>query len=134
MAAGGLPDLIAVTRRGNTEPVGNEATQNWDRPGTIASAIEAGALDDDLRPIAAAIEARWAELARLRVGRALQNITVGTRVAIGSEAQPKYLRGMTGEVHEIDGNTVVVCLGAPVGKFKSGHVRCPAELLVPLKT
>jgi hypothetical protein len=66
--------------------------------------------------------------------RALQNITVGTRVAIGSEAQPKYLRGMTGEVHEIDGNTVVVCLGAPVGKFKSGHVRCPAELLVPLKT
>jgi hypothetical protein len=55
-------------------------------------------------------------------------------VAIGAEAQPKYLRGMTGKVHEIDGEVVVVCLGAPVGKFKSGHVRCPAELLVPLVT
>jgi len=114
--------------------VGNQAPHNWDKPGDVAQAIEAGALDDGLRAIAAAIEARWAELARLRVGRALQDITVGMRVAVGSEAQPKYLRGMTGEVHEIDGGVVVVCLGAPTGKFKSGHVRCPAELLVTIET
>jgi hypothetical protein len=114
--------------------VGDEGTQNWGEPGTVALAIEAGALDDELPAIAAAINARWAELARLRVEHALKHITVGARVTIGAEAQPKYLRGLTGEVHEIDGEVAVVCLGAPIGKFKSGHVRCPAELLVPLKT
>jgi hypothetical protein len=114
--------------------VGEQGPRNWGEPGAVARAIEAGALDDELPAIAAAINARWAEHARLRVERALKHITVGTRVAIGAEAQPKYLRGMTGEVHEIDGEVAVICLGAPVGKFKSGHVRCPAELLVPLET
>jgi hypothetical protein len=59
---------------------------------------------------------------------------VGGRVTIGATAQPKYLRGQTGEVHEIDGDMAVVCLDTPVGRFTSGHVRCPVELLVPAGT
>ena len=106
----------------------------WAEPGAVTQAIEAGALDDELTAIAGALNARWAEQARQRVELALQNITIGTRVAIGADAQPKYLRGITGEVHEVDGEVAVVCLGTPIGKFKSGHVRCPVELLIPLGT
>ena len=114
--------------------MGEERHQKWAEPGAVTQAIEAGALDAELTASAGALNARWEEQARQRVERALEHITVGTRVAIGAEAQPKYLRGMTGEVHEIDGGVAVVCLGAPIGKFKSGHVRCPAELLIPLGT
>lgn len=101
---------------------------------STAARIEAGELDDELHAIADALNARFALLARLRTERALARIKVGSRVIIGADAQPKYLRGMTGEVHDIDGDVVVVCLGGAVGKFKSGHVRCPAELLIPLST
>ena len=101
---------------------------------TIAAAIEAGHLGDELRSIANALNDRFAVLARLRAEHTLARIKVGGRVAIGADAQPQYLRGLTGEVHEIDGDMVVVCLGAPVGKFRSGHVRCAAELLEPLAT
>ena len=134
MDPGSLPHLIAIAPPGNTAPVGEERHQLWAEPGAVTMAIEAGDLDDELTAIAGALNARWAEQARQRVERALQSITIGTRVAIGAEAQPKYLRGMTGEVHEVDGEVAVVCLGAPIGKFKSGHVRCPVELLVPLGT
>ncbi|MFN2503665.1 MAG: hypothetical protein ABR540_05430 [Acidimicrobiales bacterium] len=37
---------------------------------------------------------------------------------------PRYLHGCCGEVHDIDGDHVVVCLDVPVGRFSSGHVRC----------
>jgi hypothetical protein len=105
-----------------------------DNGGSLSKAIEAGEYDDQLNAVAAAIEARWAELARLRTEQALARLRIGARVVIGSEAVPKYLRGLTGEVHDIDGDVVVVCLAEPVGKFKSGHVRCVPELLVPLGT
>lgn len=99
---------------------------------SIAARTEAGELDAELCSIAEALNGRFAELARLRAERTLAQIGIGSRVIIGADAQPKHLRGMTGEVHEIDGDVVVVCLGGPVGKFKSGHVRCPPELLTPL--
>lgn len=107
-------------------------TRDWSREsGVIAEAIRAGKIDSELHRLANAINDRHGELARLRRARALAGLHVGGRVMIGATAQPKYLRGQTGEVHEIDGDMAVVCLDTPVGRFTSGHVRCPAELLVP---
>lgn len=102
--------------------------------GRIAAAITAGELDDELPAIAAAINLRYAAIDRARTARALTYLHVGARVVIGTTAKPKYLRGLTGEVHEIVGDDAVVCLDTPVGRFTSGHIRCPVALLEPLRT
>ncbi len=101
---------------------------------SVAEQVRQGLLDDLLPELIDAINARTAELARLRTERALERLSVGSRVVISGEAKPQYLRGQSGEVHEIDGDVVVVCLDTPVGRFTSGHVRCPPGLLVPLGT
>jgi len=78
-----------------------------------------------------AINDRMADLQRIKTERALAHLSVGARVIITSSAKPQYLRGQTGEVHDIDGDTVIVCLDKPLGKFRSGHVRCAPSLLMP---
>ena len=60
----------------------------------------------------------------LRTRRALAQLSVGTRVRLNNTVSPRYLHGCCGEVHDIDGEHVVVCLDVPVGRFSSGHVRC----------
>jgi hypothetical protein len=100
----------------------------------IADAITTGELDDSLHPLGRAINERHAELAARRRAGVLARPQVGGRVTIGPTAQPKYLRGRSGEVHEIEGDMATVCLDAPVGRFTDGHLRCPAELLVPNET
>jgi hypothetical protein len=117
---------------GNTGPVASAGKRHGGA--SLAREIVAGALDDRLDELMAAIDTRLAELARLRSEHVLARLRPGTRVVIGAVAEPKYLRGQAGEVHEIDGDVVVVCLDAPVGRFTSGHVRCPAWLIEPVQT
>lgn len=54
----------------------------------------------------------------------MAQLSIGARVRLNGTVSPRYLQGQRGEVHEIDGNHVVVCLDAPLGRFTSGHVRC----------
>jgi hypothetical protein len=46
-------------------------------------------------------------------------------VGITEEIRPRYLAGMDGHVAEIDDHAVTVRLAFPIGRFKSGRVRCP---------
>lgn len=84
-----------------------------------------------------AIDARLQTVAELTSRRVLAALSVGTRVRLNHTVSPRYLHGCSGEVHDIDGGHVVVCLDEPVGRFSSGHVRCSPlalELIGPTGT
>jgi len=98
----------------------------------LLNAISSGQLDSALPPLIEAINARVATLARLRHQAAAERIVLHGRVRVSNSAKPQYLRGLVGEVHELDGDDVVVCLDEPVGRFTSGHIRCSPELLEPI--
>jgi hypothetical protein len=99
----------------------------------IAAAIAVGSLDGGIPVLIDAINARNDVIRRLRYDTARERIVLNGRVRIADSASPQYLRGLVGEVHGFEGDRVVVCLGEPVGKFKSGHVECSPELLEPLE-
>ena len=63
-------------------------------------------------------------LADLKLRQSLARTSVGARVRLNANVNPRYLQGQHGEVHDIDGEHVVVCLDVPVGRFTSGHIRC----------
>ena len=91
---------------------------------TLVARIGSGQLDAGLSVLIDAINARVRIVVDLRTHEALAQLTVGTRVRLNHTVSPRYLHGCHGEVHDIDGDHVVVCLDVPVGRFTSGHVRC----------
>jgi hypothetical protein len=116
---------------------GQSACTRGSRPqaggASLPDQVRAGNHDAELLALIDAINARTGELAKLRTAQAIARLSLHRRVVISADAKPQYLRGQTGEIHEIDGDIVVVCLDKPVGRFTSGHVRCPPGLLVPLE-
>jgi RNase P/RNase MRP subunit p29 len=52
-------------------------------------------------------------------------LNVGDRVRINHHARPRDLHGVQGRVIDVDERTVTVCTHRPVGRFKSGEIRCP---------
>ena len=50
---------------------------------------------------------------------------VGDRVRINHRARPLYLHGRTGTVAGFYGQSVIVRLDQPVGRFVTGELRCP---------
>jgi hypothetical protein len=50
---------------------------------------------------------------------------VGDRVRINHRARPLYLHGHTGTVAGFYGQSVIVRLDQPVGRFVTGELRCP---------
>ena len=98
-------------------------------PDALAGAVVAGQLDDALGALIDAINLRTHAIARHRRDTALARLAVGARVRFANTAKPQYLRGVTGEIHELYEDLVVVCLDEPLGKFRSGHVRASPELL-----
>jgi hypothetical protein len=56
-------------------------------------------------------------------------LTVGDRVQINRHASPCYLHGVRGVVVELDQHTATVCLHRPIGRFKSGEIRCQPLVL-----
>jgi hypothetical protein len=57
--------------------------------------------------------------------QALAMLNVGDRVQINRRASPRYLHGVHGVVVELDHHTAVVRVPRPIGRFKSGEIRCP---------
>ncbi|HWG72565.1 MAG TPA: hypothetical protein VG184_00775 [Acidimicrobiales bacterium] len=90
----------------------------------IRSAISDGHLDDALPALVDAINDRRRRAQRDQTRRALQHLSVGTRVRLDEPVRPPYLQGCTGTIHQIDGSTVVVSLDTPVGRFTDGHISC----------
>jgi hypothetical protein len=91
--------------------------------------IVAGALDPHLTAIAEAVRARSVLLRTVSSAKALARLTVGDRVRINHHATPRYLEGVEGTVTALDDQSATVCVHRPVGRFKSGEIRCPPLVL-----
>ena len=99
----------------------------------LLSAFRRGQLDADMREIIDNINVRTETIARERTQSAMARLALHTRVRFDDRVTPQYLRGLTGEIHEITDGRVLVCLDTPVGRFTDGHVRCSPEMLGPIK-
>jgi hypothetical protein len=91
--------------------------------------IVAGALDPHLRAIGDAVRARMDLLRTVSSAKALAQLTVGDRVRINHHASPRYLHGVQGVVTDVDGEVATVFVHRPVGRFKTGEIRCPPLVL-----
>jgi len=98
----------------------------------LLQAIADGELDDHLTALADAIHARHHLLHTVATATALSALCVGDEVQINNTIRPHYLRGLRGNVVEIDDERVTVCVHRPVGRFSSGEIRCPPLTLVKL--
>jgi hypothetical protein len=87
--------------------------------------IAAGALDAHLVAIADAVHARYELLHTVTSHKALAMLNVGDHVQINRHASPRYLRGVHGVIVELDQHAAVVRVSRPIGRFKSGEIRCP---------
>lgn len=103
----------------------------WPTPDMTAldRAIQAGLLDDDMSAVIEAVNRRMAAIDQQRRQNALATFALHDRIRFAGNANPQYLRGATGEIHELYEGKTVVCLDRPLGRFKSGHIRCPPEVL-----
>lgn len=106
-----------------------------DRAGTapeeVVGLVAIGELDRQLPALQAAISRRWAELRRDATHQAAARLRVGDRVRIAHGVRPQYLQGATGTVTGWSGQSVVVQLDMPVGRYRSGEVCCPPLSLLP---
>lgn len=91
----------------------------------LLDAIADGELDHSLHALADAISARRHLLHTVKAATALAQLCVGDQVRINHTVSPKYLHGACGRVIDLDEHTATICLHRPVGRFTSGHVRCP---------
>jgi hypothetical protein len=91
--------------------------------------IAAGELDPHLTAIAEAVRARYELLHTINSQKALAMLTIGDHVRINHHATPRYLHGVDGVITELDGHTAIVCVHSPIGRFKSGEIRCPPLVL-----
>lgn len=91
--------------------------------------IVAGGLDPHLTAIADAVRARSILLETVKSAKALAELTVGDRVRINHQATPRYLHGVQGTITALDDQTATICIHRPVGRFKSGEIRCPPLVL-----
>ena len=96
---------------------------------TLLDQIAAGDLDAHLTPIAEAIRARFDLLQTVNSAKALAQLTIGDRVRINHQATPRYLHGITGTIVHLDDQTATICVHQPIGRFKSGEIRCPPLVL-----
>jgi hypothetical protein len=96
---------------------------------SLLDAIADGELDDHLTAVADAIHARQWLLRTVRSATALATLCVGDQVRINHLVSPRYLVGLDGTVVDIDDQAATIRLPRPVGRFRSGEVRCPALAL-----
>jgi hypothetical protein len=90
----------------------------------LTSAIADGELDPQLLMLQDAITQRLDTLATRSTAVALLELSPGDRVAINDTARPKYLHGARGTVAGLTVHFVIVSLDRPVGRFRSGQLRC----------
>ena len=91
----------------------------------LVERIHAGELDAELPVLAAAIAERQQLLAAAHSLITRASLRVGDRVRINHRARPLYLHGQVGTVVGFYGQSVIVRLDQPVGRFVTGELRCP---------
>jgi hypothetical protein len=90
----------------------------------LTGAIADGELDAELLALHDTIARRLNTLTTQSTATALLELSPGDRVAINHTARPKYLHGARGTVAGFAGQRVIVSLDRPVGRFRSGELRC----------
>lgn len=116
-------------RRPPTSLTARRATPPVESERLLLDQIAAGALDQHLTAIAGAIRVRYELLHTIKTHKALAMLNVGDRVRINHQATPRYLHGVHGVITELDDDIAVVCVHRPIGRFKSGEIRCPPLVL-----
>jgi hypothetical protein len=111
-------------RRAGHESPPDRATRAEDERSLLA-AIAGGELDDHLGALAAAIDARRHLLHTIDSSHVLATLCVGDRVRINDRIGPRYLAGRDATVIDIDDHAATIRLELPIGRFRSGRVRCP---------
>ena len=91
----------------------------------LVERIHAGELDAELPVLAGAVAERQQLLAAAHALITRASLRVGDRVRINHRARPLYLHGHTGTVAGFYGQSVIVRLDQPVGRFVTGELRCP---------
>ncbi len=91
----------------------------------LLDAIAAGELDEHLVALADAVRARRALLHTVRSANAIAELCIGDSVRINRNARHGYLHGEGGVIVDLDDHAVTVRLLRPVGRFRSGELRCP---------
>jgi hypothetical protein len=99
---------------------------------SLLDAIAGGELDDHLGALAAAIDARRHLLHTIDSSQVLATLCIGDRVRINDRISPRYLAGLDATVIEVDDHAATIRLELPIGRFKSGRVRCPPLALEKL--
>jgi hypothetical protein len=117
------PTLLAPTPASSSPP----STPEPER--LLLDQIAAGVLDPHLVAIAEAVRSRYELLRTINTHKALAMLTVGDRVRINHHATPRYLHGIHGTVVELDEHAATVSVHRPIGRFKSGEIRCPPLVL-----
>lgn len=90
----------------------------------LVRAIADGELDPHLLTLQDAMSQRLGTLATQSTATALLELSPGDRVEINETARPKYLHGARGTVAGLAGQHVIVTLDRPIGRFRSGRLRC----------
>jgi hypothetical protein len=121
-----------ATRSRNHRRAGTRRTPPARPEQSLLDAIAGGELDAHLGALAAAIDARRELLYTIDSSHRLATLCIGDRVRISDRISPRYLAGLDATVLEIDDHGVTVRLELPVGRFKSGRVRCPPLALEKL--
>ncbi len=122
-------------RRKHRQPAALPATRPAQSPPDtepqrlLLDQIASGELDPHLAAIAQAIRARFDLVHTISTAKALAQLNVGDRVRINHQASPRYLHGIHGNVVELDDHSATVCVHRPVGRFKSGEIRCAPVVL-----
>src|SRR3954453_4581579 len=110
----------------------HHSTDDLSRDRSLLDAIAGGELDDHLTALAEAIDARRRLLLTVRSATALAVLCVGDEVHINHTVSPRYLAGLQGTVIEVEYLARIIRLPRPVGRFSTGHVRCPPLALEKL--
>jgi len=90
----------------------------------LTSAIADGELDPQLLMLQDAITQRLDTLTTRSTATALLELSPGDRVEINHTVRPKYFHGERGTVAGLAGQDVIVSFDRPVGRFRSGQLRC----------
>src|SRR4029453_12744338 len=91
----------------------------------LVERIQTGELDAELPVLVAAVTERQQLLAAAHSLITRPSLRGGARVRINPRARPLYLHGHTGRVAGFYGQSVIVRLDQPVGRFVTGELRWP---------
>lgn len=90
--------------------------------------------DDDLARLRDAVVERLETIHAVRSASALLALEVGDRIALNHSVRPQYLHGASGTVTSLTGDQALITLDRPIGRFRSGRLRCSPLALEKLES